>query len=47
MTLRFAAAEIAGADGQVTARCDGTVALACGNSGGEDFSERMRGKESS
>ncbi|MEP7132094.1 MAG: PaaI family thioesterase [Acidobacteriota bacterium] len=47
MNLMFASAEISGADGQVTARCDGTVALARGKSGGEDFSERMRGKESS
>ncbi|MEP6767921.1 MAG: PaaI family thioesterase [Acidobacteriota bacterium] len=45
MNLMFAAAEISGEDGAVTARCDGTVALARGKTTGEDFSERMRGKE--
>ena len=44
MNLMFAAAEISGEDGQVTARCDGTVALAREKVSGEDFSERMRGK---
>ncbi|MDQ2871156.1 MAG: PaaI family thioesterase [Acidobacteriota bacterium] len=46
MNLMFAAAEVSGEDGSVTARCDGTVALARGRPTGEDFSERMRGKES-
>ncbi len=44
MNLMFAAAEISGEDGQITARCDGTVALARGKTAGEDFAERMRGK---
>jgi acyl-coenzyme A thioesterase PaaI-like protein len=41
--LTFAAAEIFGQDGQVTARCDGTVAVALGRYGTDDFFPGMRG----
>jgi uncharacterized protein (TIGR00369 family) len=42
--LTFASAEIFDEDGQVTARCDGTVAVARGKSDDDDFAARMRGK---
>jgi uncharacterized protein (TIGR00369 family) len=42
--LTFAAAEIFDESGDVTARCDGTVAVARGRSDDDDFSARMRGK---
>ena len=41
--LTFAAAEIFDGDGQVTARCDGTVAVAHGRYGTDDFFAGMRG----
>ena len=41
--LTFAVAEIFDGDGQVTARCDGTVAVAVGRYGTEDFFDGMRG----
>jgi acyl-coenzyme A thioesterase PaaI-like protein len=41
--LTFAAAEIFDGDGQVTARCDGTVAVAVGRYGTDDFFAGMRG----
>ena len=43
--LTFAAAEIFDAEGQVTARCDGTVAVAHGKFESNDFYARMRGKD--
>jgi acyl-coenzyme A thioesterase PaaI-like protein len=43
MNLTFAAAEIFDGDGQVTARCDGTVAVAHGRYGTDDFFDGMRG----
>ncbi|MEP6995380.1 MAG: PaaI family thioesterase [Acidobacteriota bacterium] len=43
MNLIFAAAEITDAEGKVTARCDGTCAIALGKSGASEFQERMRG----
>ena len=42
--LTFAAAEIFDESGCVTARCDGTVAVARGRTDDDDFSARMRGK---
>ena len=42
--LTFAAAKIFDAEGQVTARCDGTVAVAHGKFESNDFYARMRGK---
>jgi acyl-coenzyme A thioesterase PaaI-like protein len=41
--LTFAAAEIFDAEGKVTARCDGTVAVAMGHYGTDDFFAGMRG----
>ena len=41
--LTFAAAEIFDGDGLVTARCDGTVAVALGRYGTDDFFAGMRG----
>ena len=41
--LTFAAAEILDGDDQVTARCDGTVAVAQGRYGTDDFFAGMRG----
>jgi uncharacterized protein (TIGR00369 family) len=41
--LTFAAAEIFDGDGKVTARCDGTVAVALGRYGTDDFFAGMRG----
>ena len=41
--LTFAAAEILDGEGQVTARCDGTVAVAHGKFESNDFYARMRG----
>ena len=41
--LTFAAAEILDESGQVTARCDGTVAVALGRYGTDDFFAGMRG----
>jgi uncharacterized protein (TIGR00369 family) len=41
--LTFAAAEIFDGDGNVTARCDGTVAVALGRYGTDDFFAGMRG----
>ena len=46
MNLIFAAAEIFDGENQVTARCDGTCAVAMGKSPDNDFYSRMRGKES-
>ena len=40
--LTFAAAEIFDAEGQVTARCDGTVAVAHGKFESNDFYAKMR-----
>lgn len=42
--LTFAAAEIFDGSGDVTARCDGTVAVARGRSDDDDFAARMRGR---
>jgi uncharacterized protein (TIGR00369 family) len=44
--LTFAAAEILDEQGEVTARCDGTVAVAHGKFESNDFYARMRGTES-
>ena len=41
--LTFAAAEIFDGWGEVTARCDGTVAVARGRAQENEFSQRMRG----
>ncbi len=41
--LTFAAAEIFDAERKVTARCDGTVAVAMGHYGTDDFFAGMRG----
>jgi len=46
MNLTFAAAEILDGRGEVTARCDGTVAVAHGRSESNDFYAAMRGTES-
>ncbi len=43
MNLTFAAAEIFDEQGEVTARCDGTVAVAHGKFESNDFYARMRG----
>ena len=43
LNLVFAAAEILDAEGRVTARCDGTCAIALGKSDVADIAERMRG----
>jgi len=43
MNLIFAAAEIFDGEGKVTARCDGTCAIALGKSDSQEISERMRG----
>src|SRR5262245_18634698 len=43
LNLVFAAAEIFDAEGRVTARCDGTCAIALGKADGQDIAERMRG----
>ena len=43
MNLIFASAEIFDAEGKVTARCDGTCAVALGKPGASDVSERLRG----
>src|SRR6266508_5403434 len=46
MNLTFAAAEILDGRGEITARCDGTVAVAHGRSESNDFYSAMRGTES-
>ena len=46
MNLAFAAAEICDERGEVTARCDGTVAVAHGKFDSNDFYAKMRGTES-
>jgi hypothetical protein len=43
LNLVFAAAEILDGDGRVTARCDGTCAIALGKSDSQEIYERMRG----
>jgi len=43
LNLVFAAAEIFDAEGRVTARCDGTCAVALGRSDSQEIYERMRG----
>ena len=43
MNLAFAAAEIVDGEGNVTARCDGTVAVAHGRFDSNDFYAAMRG----
>jgi acyl-coenzyme A thioesterase PaaI-like protein len=43
MNLIFAAAEIFDGKGEVTARCDGTCAVAQGRIGTDDFYSKMRG----
>jgi acyl-coenzyme A thioesterase PaaI-like protein len=43
MNLIFAAAEIFDGNGEVTARCDGTCAVAQGRIGTDDFYAKMRG----
>jgi acyl-coenzyme A thioesterase PaaI-like protein len=43
LSLVFAAAEIFDAEGRVTARCDGTCAIALGKSDSQEIYERMRG----
>jgi uncharacterized protein (TIGR00369 family) len=45
MNLTFAAAEITDERGEVTARCDGTVAVAHGKFESNDFYAQMRGTE--
>jgi len=45
MNLTFAAAEIFDGRGEVTARCDGTVAVAHGKFESNDFYAKMRGIE--
>jgi uncharacterized protein (TIGR00369 family) len=45
MNLTFAAAEITDERGEVTARCDGTVAVAHGRFESNDFYAQMRGTE--
>jgi len=42
-TLTFATAEILDGGGEVTARCDGTVAVARGQYATDDFYSKMRG----
>lgn len=43
MNLTFAAAEVFDAEGRLTARCDGTVAVAHGKFESNDFYAKMRG----
>jgi uncharacterized protein (TIGR00369 family) len=43
LNLVFVAAEIFDAEGRVTARCDGTCAVALGKSDSQEIYERMRG----
>jgi uncharacterized protein (TIGR00369 family) len=43
LNLIFAAAEIFDGEGRVTARCDGTCAIAFGKSDGQEIPGRMRG----
>jgi acyl-coenzyme A thioesterase PaaI-like protein len=43
LNLVFVAAEIYDAEGRVTARCDGTCAIALGKSDSQEIYERMRG----
>ena len=43
LNLVFAAAEIFDAEGRVTARCDGTCAIASGKTDSHEIYERMRG----
>ena len=43
LNLVFASAEIFDGDGRVTARCDGTCAIALGKSDSQEIYERMRG----
>ncbi len=45
MNLTFAASEIFDGQGEVTARCDGTVAVAHGKFESSDFYAKMRGTE--
>ncbi len=42
MNLVFAAAEISGGSGELTARCDGTCAVALGKADSREIYERMR-----
>ncbi|HEY7574097.1 MAG TPA: PaaI family thioesterase [Thermoanaerobaculia bacterium] len=43
LNLVFASAEISGAEGKVTARCDGTCAIALGKPDAAGLQERIRG----
>jgi uncharacterized protein (TIGR00369 family) len=43
LNLVFAAAEILDGEGRVSARCEGTCAIALGKAEGQDLAERMRG----
>jgi uncharacterized protein (TIGR00369 family) len=43
LNLVFASAEILDGDGRVTARCDGTCAIALGKSDSQEIYERIRG----
>lgn len=43
LNLVFASAEILDGEGRVTARCDGTCAIALGRSDSQEIYERMRG----
>ncbi|MGE5412829.1 MAG: PaaI family thioesterase [Syntrophomonadaceae bacterium] len=43
LNLVFASAEILDGEGRVTARCDGTCAIALGKSDSQEIYERMRG----
>ena len=43
MNLIFAAAEVFDGEGKVTARCDGTCAIALGKADSQELYERMRG----
>jgi uncharacterized protein (TIGR00369 family) len=45
LNLIFASAEICDAEGRVTARCDGTCAIALGKHGGSDAPDPLRGRE--
>lgn len=45
LNLIFASAEIFDAEGRVTARCDGTCAIALGKPGGADGPDPLRGRE--
>ena len=43
LNLVFVAAEIFDAESRVTARCDGTCAIALGKSDSQEIADRMRG----